>query len=781
MKKNMQTYLLLIVILLALLSFVINLSSAEINNENYKISESGVNKRIKIGKFEEQTIKIENKQNNPLNIKISSNGNITPHIKFDTNNIKIDPGSAADLKVMFFGSSVGLFNGSIVLSGSINEEIPIQLFVTGVEDIPITAISLKVEPLQERVYLKDTLRYKIDIKNLLIEDEFNITLHYSIDFMGDKTTYTVNKTFLKEEESVVIGKSTTLIKKFEIPDFLKPGEYIINVQVDYFGLSSSASARFFVIEPFWDYLIFGIFPVRWILFLGTILSIGSVSFFVARKKMESKKRYKGKVDLKLLPKKGERAGFIGKLAERNVNAYFDLDQLAVHTLIAGSTGGGKTVSAEILVEEALLQNVSVIVFDPTAQWTGYLRKCTNKKLLALYSKFGMKKSDARAFNGNVHQILDARQIIDINKYVNSPGEIHVFAINRLAPKDSDILVSNTIREVFKANFPESPQLKSIIIFDEVHRLLPKFGGSGEGFIQIERGAREFRKWGIGLILISQVLTDFIGETKANINTELQMRTRDEGDLNRIKEKYGGYMLQSLLKSATGTGMIENAAYNNGNPYFVAFRPPLHEHARLTDEEMQDYTKYNDIIDDLDFQIEQLEEEKIDVFDLRLELKMALDKVKQGSFNMVDIYLEGLTPRIESNFKKLGKKPKKRELKLVSEEELKEEFEKAKKEREKFEEEHPKEAKKAKEKEESKKAEIELPPLTLKNNVTVASVQELIDSINTMDEKTFSDHVNENENFFADWIEKANKDMADKVREKKTKEDTIIVMEDELFK
>jgi len=35
-------------------------------------------------------------------------------------------------------------------------------------------------------------------------------------------------------------------------------------------------------------------------------------------------------------------------------------------------------------------------------------------------------------------------------------------------------------------------LRLIIIFDEVHRLLPKFGGTGEGFIQIERGAREFR-------------------------------------------------------------------------------------------------------------------------------------------------------------------------------------------------------------------------------------------------------------------------------------------------
>ena len=62
---------------------------------------------------------------------------------------------------------------------------------------------------------------------------------------------------------------------------------------------------------------------------------------------------------------------------------------------------------------------------------------------------------------------------------------------------------------------------------------PKFGGSGQGFIQVERAAREFRKWGVGLVMISQVLTDFAGETKANISTEVQMRTRDQGDLDRI--------------------------------------------------------------------------------------------------------------------------------------------------------------------------------------------------------------------------------------------------------
>jgi hypothetical protein len=197
-------------------------------------------------------------------------------------------------------------------------------------------------------------------------------------------------------------------------------------------------------------------------------------------------------------------------------------------------------------------------------------------------------------------------------------------------------------------------LKTLIVYDEVHRLLPKFGGSGNGFIQLERGAREFRKWGIGLMLISQVLSDFIGEIKANIGTEIQMGTRYEEDLERIKMKYGEDILKSVVKEPIGTGMVVNAEYNSGKPYFVSFRPLLHSTKGLSKSELKRYEEYFDKIEDLEFQINKLEEYKVDVFDLKLELKIAKEKVKMGQFQMVDMYLESLIPEIETEWKKLKK-------------------------------------------------------------------------------------------------------------------------------
>jgi len=54
-------------------------------------------------------------------------------------------------------------------------------------------------------------------------------------------------------------------------------------------------------------------------------------------------------------------------------------------------------------------------------------------MFSLYPKFGLKQSDARAFPGNVRMIKNAREAIDIKKYI-SPGQIQIFAMNKLDPQ-----------------------------------------------------------------------------------------------------------------------------------------------------------------------------------------------------------------------------------------------------------------------------------------------------------------------------------------------------------
>ncbi|MEK6946659.1 MAG: DUF87 domain-containing protein [Nanoarchaeota archaeon] len=763
--KEVQNNKLIELVVIISLFFILSIDLHAFAQTSVKIEPEQITKRVKLGDFVEVPIKITNDGTTQLSLRFGIEGDLIKVAALDKNGAAIEPGAAEQIKLTVFGENITTLTGHFTVSGTIEERIPINITVTSLDTIPVEALLIEIEPITEKAKIGDIFKYKISLQNLITDRTYNVTLSSSIDRLEDQSTYKFEKSFFTETDDVQLSTAFSLVKEFAMPDFIRPGEYVINVKAEYLGLSSSSSKRFRVVEPILDYELLGILPIRWALFSGIFVITGLLSFFIYKKRKAKNKRYVAKVEYSLLPQPGPRSAYIGMIPETNKKTYFDIDQLQTHTLVAGSTGGGKTVSAEVLVEEALIKGTAVIVFDPTAQWTGFLRKNADKRMFALYPKFGLKKTDARAFNGNIRQIMNAREIIDIKKFIK-PGEINIFSVSKLDPEDIDILVANTVREVFHANLPESSQLKLLIIFDEVHRLLPKFGGSGQGFIQIERAAREFRKWGVGLILISQVLTDFVGETKANINTEIQMRTRDQGDLERIKNKYGSYMLQSLLKSATGTGMMENAAYNKGNPYFVSFKPLLHEHARLSDEELDNYNKYNEVIEDLDYQLEQLEKSGVDIFDLKLEVKMALDKVKSGSFNMVNIYLEGLTPRIKSNWDKLGKQPEKRRLKLVTESELKEELERAKEARKKFED-HQKSA--------PKSGLEEHGVLTLKNGIVIAKKKEMLDALQAIDDKTFIAHVNEQRNDFSDWLANIDKEAAEKIKAIKTRKEMIEIL------
>jgi hypothetical protein len=638
--------------------------------KDYDISVKKILKKLRAGNFIGVPITITNNREESITLKFSVEGSIKEMVRINKERLVVEGKSEGEFTAIILGNvEPGVYEGFIDISGDINEKIPVYVLVLEKERLDVESLVIKITPERKKLSAGSIFKFRVDLQNMLRDEKYKVDLSYSIEGI------TNNRSIFIEKEDIVILTSFSLLKRFKLPSDLEKGDYELKVKAEFLDRSSEHSTIFTVTEPIYKYAVLGIVPLWILLALLGVLSTGTFSVMVYKKKSAEKRRYQIEVDYAQLPKAGPRSAYVGNVAETRNRAYFDLDQFQVHTLVAGASGSGKTIAAQDLVEEALMKGVAVIVFDPTAQWTGFLRKCQDKKMLDMYPKFRMKKTDARAFNGNVHQVTNAREIIEFKKFMK-PGEINVFVTNKLGTKDIEMFVANTIREVFHSNLPESRELKYLLVYDGIHSLLPKFGGSGQVFVQIERATREFRKWGVGLILISQVISDFPPEVLANINTEIQMRTRDEGDLKRVKEEYGEKILKSVVKASVGAGVVENSSYNKGKPYFVAFRPVMHNPQRISDKELENYNKYNEIIDDLEYEIEQLEKEGIDVFDLRLELKLAQDKVKSGSFNMVDIYLEGLKPRVKAQWEKLGKKPEKRKARYVSEEELKEELKKS---------------------------------------------------------------------------------------------------------
>ncbi len=661
------------------LSKIENLIKSSVNIAGIKVEITSIYKELFAGDSSSFRMKFVNTLNSKSIMSLEATGDIQPFIFFETSTIELEPNEIRDVLVKIVIPKFQKpteYDGTILFkSGDKQGEIPVTIKVLSPEG---KLLDVKIQPLQERVAPGDVLRYQLDLLNL--GKTKRIDVQFDMQMLDAETGALVGR----QEEAFAVETSTSMIKEFKVPSDTPLGKYLLKGTAYYSSLEEENQQASSIAYVNVNYSIFKmrIVGIELWIYLVALLIIGLIvgAFYYLRYIEWQKRRFRMKVEFNKLPQAGPNSAFVGKVAETGIRAFIDLNKLQMHTFVAGSTGSGKTVAAQDIIEAALVNKKSVIVFDPTAQWTGFLRKCEDSGMLKRYGFFDMKTGEARAFDGSIKTIHDPYEMIDIKKYMNRPGEITVFNISHLTPKEIDIVVASTIDQIFKSEPDENKELKTLIVYDEVHRLLPKFGGTGQGFIQLERGAREFRKWGIGLVLISQVLSDFVGEIKANIGTEVQMGTRYEGDLERVNMKYGEDILKSVVKEPIGTGMVVNAEFNLGKPYFIAFRPLLHSTRRLSNNELKNYEKYFDIVEDLDYQVEELKKEKVDVLDLELELKLAKSKIKSGQFQMADMYLESLTPKFDDAWKKLGKRVRHFVAKKVEKSEVEKAISEAEKER-----------------------------------------------------------------------------------------------------
>ncbi|MEM1804585.1 MAG: DUF87 domain-containing protein, partial [Nanopusillaceae archaeon] len=595
------------------------------------------------------SVDIGNNRNKDIKVKFKLEGLIWEFVQLEANEIEIKASQRGTIKMKIFAPEEkmpGIYTGDLVVyieneTYRIPVTIKIELPPEPLLDVIINVLSKTIEP-------NETLKVFVRVVNMgQTEKVEDIVLTYTIKDLLTGELYNVYK------ETIAVETATSFTREITLPEGIKlDRKYLIEVNASYwYGRKYAYAAdtfevvslpiplkilRSLLLNPVTYIVTFGIAPTAY-------LAQKALQAYKLRKLKE--KRYALPIDFDKLPKAGPNSIEVGKIAETDVKAYFDMKQLIMHTIAAGGTGSGKTISAMVVAEELLKRNIPVIVFDPTAQWTGFIKPNKDPTMQAFYKQFGLKPEDARGFKTNIIVVEDVDMPLDIKKYMN-PGEITVFVLNRLKADELDKFIRRSIEAVFEMKPPESKELKLLLIYDEIHRTLPKYGGKG-GYIAIERGAREFRKWGIGLFLISQVLLDFKGAIRANVATEIQLRTKYEGDINRVKQKYGTDYASKVTKLTIGTGIVQNPEYNNGKPWIIQFRPILHSTFALSKEELDTYMNLRKKLEAFEKEVENLKARGIDTFDIENEIKLAWDRLKQGMFRMVETYIES----IETNLKR----------------------------------------------------------------------------------------------------------------------------------
>ncbi|HLD85026.1 MAG TPA: NEW3 domain-containing protein, partial [archaeon] len=575
---------------------------------------------------------LSNNEDKPAESIISAIGPATRFLTFDNTHVSINGSETALVKITAYipeDTLPGIYSGDVQITvGDEQRNMPVTITVASEKD---AVIDVALDIITKEVELNSSLRFKVTLTNIGFQKHKALNITYNVREASSESliaSFHENITLDETRSTFTRAFSMMGVKNITL------GKYFLEAVISYNDKTSVAIDLFDVVEQFWT-------PFRVML---VTLSAGSLASVYAGyrirkaylRRRSSKKRYASPLEWKSLPK-GEL--WLGKIGETEKEATFKLDDLTTHVLTAGATGSGKSVSAMVIVEEALKKKLPVVVFDPTAQWTGFVRPDTEQGMLNTFKKFKMKQEDARPFKGLIYEITDVNVQIDIRKYMN-PGEITVFTLNKLKPGEYDQAVQNIVNMIFSITWEESSSLKMLVCFDEVHRLLEKYGGKG-GYTALEKACREFRKWGIGIVMVSQVLSDFKEALRGNVLTEVQMHTKLLEDIDRVKTKYGEEYSNRITRQEVGVGMIQNPKYNNGRPWFVNFRPLLHSPHKITESQMNTYKKFTSKMQEIETQIEELKTRKIDTTDIELELKLCKDKVKTGVFRTAEIYIESM--------------------------------------------------------------------------------------------------------------------------------------------
>ncbi|AJZ76203.2 hypothetical protein SU86_007315 [Candidatus Nitrosotenuis cloacae] len=372
------------------------------------------------------------------------------------------------------------------------------------------------------------------------------------------------------------------------------------------------------------------------------------------------------------PDETKRLGFLGFVLDGHLETtkfpfLFDYDnQAPTHTIIVGASGCGKTITAYDMAEGALFQNIPVLVLDPMIQWSGFLEKCSEKKLLDGYREFSMhepmsftgkiftpgsdiganlssnllakpktdKESELQAFAIDLSMIIKEfcklsdnetvkvketvfgcwKKGIDLDCFslINATGkeiakmkiqsltalsflfegkgsniselwkdgEISVVSLNEIKVDEVKMFVAYyLVRELvnYFDSQPDSNTLKLLLVVEEYHRF------KGEAKIILDRAARTLRKKGVGLVFITQAITD-LEETRANINMKIYMHMTYDNDIERSKIDLGNDVSKLLSTIDSGFGICVYPSYET--PVVVKFRPCFHRNTGLSSEEIK---------------------------------------------------------------------------------------------------------------------------------------------------------------------------------------------------
>ena len=269
---------------------------------------------------------------------------------------------------------------------------------------------------------------------------------------------------------------------------------------------------------------------------------------------------------------------------------FPLTQM-VHLFVSGTTGGGKSFVARVLIEEAAQQKqLSILVLDPRNQSVGLLVPEDRPRIIEQYKDFGMKPEDARgfAFNYFAPGLPYASPLAkDLSSLAHGRSIVSFKGLDDQQRCETAGRILEAVFAAASTQESEGPQL--LVVVDEAHLFTRKRldESAKEAAAQAERAldriAREGRKFGVVLALVTQTMKDFgydLASIRQMTTTKVFLRNSDR-EIEYAADIVGDGRL--LVQLPTGTALVHNA---NWGLTRIRVRPPYSKVFELGEAEVR---------------------------------------------------------------------------------------------------------------------------------------------------------------------------------------------------
>jgi len=263
----------------------------------------------------------------------------------------------------------------------------------------------------------------------------------------------------------------------------------------------------------------------------------------------------------------------------------------VHTYVSGTTGSGKSFLARVLIEEAAAhKQLSILVLDPRNQSIGILVAEDRPKILQQYEEYGMKTEGAHGF-GFSYFAPGLAYASPLPRELSSLAQGRsIVSFKGLDDERRCALAGQILSAVFEAcNAEESESPRLLIVVDEAQLFTRKRldESARHTAAQAERAldkiAREGRKFGIVLVLISQTMKDFayeLASIRQMTTAKIFLRNSDR-EIEYASDIIGDGRL--LVRLPTGVAIMHHADWG---VLRIRVRPPRSKVFELREAEIR---------------------------------------------------------------------------------------------------------------------------------------------------------------------------------------------------